>query len=286
MKFTKVHGLGNDFVLFDGRETPEYDWIALTKRVCDRHTGVGADGTLILLDSDTADVRMRIINADGSEAEMCGNGIRAFSRYAFENGIVHGTEFTVETLAGVMRPRIILKNGQVDGVHVDMGEPLIDAASVPVAVDGRAIGMVLSADGRTFSATAVRVGVPHTIVFVDRLDEADVPHYGPLIEHDPLFPERTNVDFVEIVDKAHVKMRTWERGCGCTLACGTGACSAAVACVLNGRTCRSVDVEIQLGTLHIDWSPADNHVYMTGPATLVFTGVWNETKNSVQPFIG
>ena len=275
MKFTKVHGLGNDFVLFDGRETPDIDWNALTVRVCDRHTGVGADGTLILLDSDVADVRMRIINADGSEAEMCGNGIRAFSRYAFENGIVHGTEFSVETLAGIMRPRIILKNGHVDGVRVDMGEPLILADSVPVAVQGRAIGIPLTADGRTFSATALRVGVPHTIVFVDALNEADVPHYGPLIEHDPLFPERTNVDFVEVVDNKHAKMRTWERGCGCTLACGTGACSAAVACVLNGKTGRSVDIEIALGTLHIDWSNEDNHVYMTGPATLVFSGIWN-----------
>ena len=276
MKFTKVHGLGNDFVLFDGRETPDRDWIALTKRVCDRHTGVGGDGTLILLHSEIADVRMRIINADGSEAEMCGNGIRAFSRYAFENGIVHGTEFTVETLAGIMKPRVILKNGHVESVRVDMGEPSIDAASVPVAVQGRAVGMLLSAGERAFSATAVRVGVPHTIVFVDPLNEADVPLYGPLIENDPLFPERTNVDFVEVVDKTRVKMRTWERGCGCTLACGTGACSAAVACVLTGRTGRSVDVEIALGTLHIDWSEADNHVYMTGPATPVFTGIWND----------
>ncbi len=283
MNFTKVHGLGNDFVLFDGREMPDYDWIGLTKRVCDRHTGVGADGALILLNSDVADVRMRIINADGSEAEMCGNGIRAFSRYAFEQGIVRSTEFSVETLAGIMRPRIILKNGRVDGVRVDMGEPLIDSASVPVAVEGRAIGIVLSADGRSFSATALRVGVPHTIVFVDKLNEADVPHYGPFIEHDPLFPERTNVDFVEVIDKAHILMRTWERGCGCTLACGTGACSAAVACVLNGKTGRSVDVEIELGILHIDWSQEDNHVYMTGPATLVFSGVWNEPKNLPQP---
>ena len=276
MKFTKVHGLGNDFVLFDGREMPDLDWAALTRRVCDRHTGVGADGTLILLNSDVADVRMRIINADGSEAEMCGNGIRAFSRYAFENGIVHGTEFGVETLAGVMRPRIVLRNGRVEGVRVDMGEPLIDAAAVPVSVSGRAIGIPLTEDGRTFSCTALRVGVPHTIVFVDPLDESDVPKYGPLIEHDPLFPERTNVDFVEVLSRERVKMRTWERGCGCTLACGTGACAAAVACVLGGKTGRKVTVELTLGTLLIEWSEADNHVYMTGPATLVFSGVWND----------
>ena len=275
MKFWKIHGLGNDFVLFDARSAAQKDWNALTVRVCDRHTGVGADGTLILLNSDVADVRMRIINADGSEAEMCGNGIRAFSRYAFENGIVHGTEFGVETLAGVMRPRIVLKNGRVEGVRVDMGEPLIDAAAVPVSVNGRAIGIPLTADGRTFSATALRVGVPQTIVFVDKLDEADVPHYGPLIEHDPLFPERTNVDFVEVLSDERVKMRTWERGCGCTLACGTGACSAAVACALAGKTGRKVAVEIELGTLLIEWSEADNHVYMTGPAEIVFSGFWN-----------
>ncbi len=275
MKFYKVHGLGNDFVLFDGRDVENVDWNKLTVKVCDRHTGIGADGTLILLNSAIADVRMRIINADGSEAEMCGNGIRAFSRYCFENGVVHGTEFSVETGAGIMRPRIILKNGRVDGVRVDMGEPLLDAKDVPVKVDGRAIGLLLIENDRTFSYTAVRVGVPHTIVFVDPLDESDVPKYGPLIEHDPLFPERTNVDFVEVLSRERVKMRTWERGCGCTLACGTGACSAAVACVLNDKTGRSVAVEIELGTLLIEWSETDNHVYMTGPAEIVFSGIWN-----------
>lgn len=276
MKFYKVHGLGNDFVLFDGRDVENVDWKALTVRVCDRHTGVGADGTLILQKSAIADVRMRIINADGSEAEMCGNGIRAFSRYCFENGVVRGTQFSVETGAGIMKPRIILKNGRVDGVRVDMGEPLIEAKDVPVQADGRAIGLELTADGRTFSFSSVRVGVPHTIVFVDPLDEADVPKYGPLIEHDPLFPERTNVDFVQVLSPERIKMRTWERGCGCTLACGTGACSAAVACVLSGKTGRNVDVEIALGTLHIEWSPTDNRVYMTGPAEIVFSGVWNK----------
>ena len=276
MKFYKVHGLGNDFVLFDGRDVENVDWKALTVRVCDRHTGVGADGTLILLKSAIADVRMRIINADGSEAEMCGNGIRAFSRYCFENGVVRGTQFSVETGAGIMKPRIILKNGRVDGVRVDMGEPLIEAKDGPVQAEGRAIGMELTADGRTFSFSSVRVGVPHTIVFVDPLDEADVPKYGPLIEHDPLFPERTNVDFVQVLSPERIKMRTWERGCGCTLACGTGACSAAVACVLSGKTGRNVDVEIALGTLHIEWSPTDNRVYMTGPAEIVFSGVWNK----------
>ena len=275
MKFWKVHGLGNDFVLFDGRDVQGIDWNALTVRVCDRHTGVGADGTLILLPSDTADVRMRIINADGSEAEMCGNGIRAFSRFAFENGIVHDTEFAVETGAGIMRPRVILKDGHVDGVRVDMGEPLLDPKDVPVLAETRAIGLTVHAGERDFDCTALRVGVPHAIIFVDALDESLAAQYGSAIEHDPLFPERANVDFVEVCSKEHIRMRTWERGCGCTLACGTGACSAAVACALNGKTGRSVDVQIQLGTLHIDWSADDNHVYMTGPAEIVFSGFWN-----------
>jgi len=174
-----------------------------------------------------------------------------------------------------MKPRIILKNGRVDGVRVDMGEPLLEAADVPVKVDGRAIDLLLSVQDRSFSFSAVRVGVPHTIVFVDPLNEDDVPKYGPLIEHDPLFPERTNVDFVEVLKEDRIKMRTWERGCGCTLACGTGACSAAVACALSGKTGRTVAVEIELGTLLIEWSEADNHVYMTGPAEIVFSGVWN-----------
>lgn len=275
MKFYKMHGLGNDFVLFDGRGAENTDWNALTRRVCDRRTGIGADGTLILLNSKIADVRMRIINANGSEAEMCGNDIRVFSRYCFENGVVRGTEFTVETGARVMKPRIILKNGRVDGVRVDMGEPLLEAKDVPVKVDGRAIDLKLTENSRTFFCTAVRVGMPHTIVFVDPLDESDVPNYGPLIERDPLFPERTNVDFVEVLSRERIKMRTWERGCGCTIACGTGACAAAVACALNEKTGRTVAVEIELGTLLIEWSEADNHVYMTGPAEIVFSGIWN-----------
>lgn len=275
MKFFKVHELGNDFVLFDGRDADNVDWIELTGKVCDRRTGVGADGTLILLRSAIADVRMRIISADGSEAEPCGNGIRAFARFCFENGVVRGTRFSVETGAGVMKPLILLKNGRVDSVCVDMGEPLSDAKDVPVNVDGRAIGMLLTVQDRSFSFTSVRIGAPHTVVFVDQLNESDVSKYGPLIENDPLFPERTNVDFVEVLSNDRIKLRTWERGCGCTLTCGTGACAAAVACALSGKTERRVAVELALGTLWIDWSEIDNHVYLTGPAETVFSGVWN-----------
>lgn len=272
MKFTKVHGLGNDFILFDGRNEPERDWNALTKQVCDRHTGIGADGTLIVLESETCDIRMRIINADGSEAEMCGNGIRAFSKYVFENGIVLGTSFTVETGAGVMRPKIILSKGVITGVRVDMGEPLLECKDVPVAGVGRCVDWTFDVANQVRRVTAVRVGVPHAVLFTERLDPLEVTTLGPLVENASLFPQRTNVNFVQVLDRTHITMRTWERGCGPTLACGTGACSSVVACVLNGRTERKVTVSLQLGNLEIEWTD-DNHVYMTGPAATVFTGI-------------
>ena len=201
MKFYKVHELGNDFVLFDGRNADSIDWIAPAKRVCDRHTGVGADGVLILLNSAIANVRMYSISANGSKAKTHVSGIRAFSRFCFENGVVFGTEFTVETENGVVRPRILLKNGRVDGVRVDMGEPLLEAKDVPVAVEGRATGMLLTEADRTFSFTSVRMGEPHTVVFVDRLDENDVAKYGPMIACNPLFPDGTNVflDFSKVM---------------------------------------------------------------------------------------
>ena len=275
MKFYKVHALGSDYVLFDGRDADDVDWNALTRRICDRHTGVGADGTLILLNSAVADVRMRAVNADGSEAGTLGVGILAFARYCFENGVVRGLTFFVETGVGIVKPRILLKSGRIDGVRVDMGEPLFDAADVPVAVDGRAIDMLLTEEDRTFSFTALRMGEPHAVVFVDSLDEADVNKYGPMIENDPMFPQKTNVDFVEVVSSERIRMRTRKRGSGPVLACGNGACAAAVACAQSGKTGRNVAVEAALGTMQIEWSETDGHVFLTGPAETVFSGVWN-----------
>ena len=274
MKFYKVHALGSDFVLFDGRDADDVDWNALTRRISDRHTGVGADGTLILLRSAIADVRMRAVNADGSEAGTLGVGILAFARSCFENGVVRGLEFSVETGAGVVKPRILLKNGRIDGVRVEMGEPLFDAADGPVAADGRALDMLLTEEDRTFSFTALRMGEPHAVVFVDSLDEANVNKYGPMIENDPMFPQKTNVDFVEVVSADRIRMRTRKRGSGCVLACGNGACAAAVACALSGKTGRNVAVEVALGTLQIEWSETSGSVFMTGPAEIVFSGVW------------
>lgn len=271
MKFMKMHGLGNDFLVIDGRVPESVDYSALAKRACERHTGVGADGILVVEDSDAADIRMRIINSDGSEAEMCGNGIRCFAKYVYEQGIVKGTELTVETLAGIMRPTLIVRNGVVEQVRVDMGQPFLECSQIPVVGEGHCIGRTLEVLGQTVEYTSVLVGVPHTIIFVDDPGAVDIDALGSAIEHAPVFPRRTNVNFAHVIDRNTVEMRTWERGCGRTLCCGTGASSTAVACVLNGKTGRSVDIRIALGTLHIDWAE-DDHVYMTGPAATVCVG--------------
>ena len=271
MIFYKVHGLGNDFILIDDREERDTDWSALAKDLCRRRASVGADGILLVQHSKTCDVRMRIFNSDGSEAEMCGNGIRCFSKYVFEAGVVTTPCFTVETLAGVIRPRCTVENGVVTGVTVDMGEPFTDCADIPVTGEGKPVARPLSVGGQELLFTSVLVGVPHTMVFVDDVLATDVAGLGKLIEHAPVFPRRTNVNFVQVVDRSHVIIRTWERGCGCTLACGTGSSATLVACVENGLTDRSVDVSLELGTLHIEWAD-DNHVYMTGPAEIVFRG--------------
>lgn len=270
MQFTKVHGLGNDFIILDGR-TVSHDYPALAKRLCHRQTGIGADGLLIIENSDSADIRMRIVNEDGSEAEMCGNGIRCFAKYVYEQKIVDQTEFAVETLAGIMRPKLVMQGGKVTAVTVDMGEPYLECAEIPVVGEGRCIDREMRVQGETLRYTTVLVGVPHTLIYVDDPTDKKWMNMGWDIEHASVFPRRTNVNFARVVDEHTLEMRTFERGCGPTLACGTGACAAAVASYLNGKTERSVDVQIELGTLHIDWAQ-DNHVYMTGPAEIVYSG--------------
>ena len=270
MQFTKVHGLGNDFIILDGR-TVSHDYPALAKRLCHRQTGIGADGLLIIEDSDSADIRMRIVNEDGSEAEMCGNGIRCFAKYVYEQKIVDQTEFAVETLAGIMRPKLVMQGGEVTAVTVDMGEPYLECAEIPVVGEGRCIDREMRVQGETLRYTTVLVGVPHTLIYVDDPTNKKWMNMGWDIEHASVFPRRSNVNFARVLDEHTLEMRTFERGCGPTLACGTGACAAAVASYLNGKTERSVDVQIELGTLHIDWAE-DNHVYMTGPAEIVYSG--------------
>ncbi len=270
MQFTKVHGLGNDFIILDGR-TQTRDYATLAKKLCHRQTGIGADGLLIIENSGRAEIRMRIVNEDGSEAEMCGNGIRCFAKFVFREGIVPKTEFGVETLAGIMRPKLVLENGEVTGVTVDMGEPVLECEAIPVVGSGRCIDREMTIQGETLRYTTVLVGVPHTLIYVDDPTDKKWMNMGWDIEHASVFPKRSNVNFAKVVDEHTLVMRTFERGCGPTLACGTGACSVAVASYLNGKTERSVDIQIELGTLHINWAE-DNHVYMTGPAEIVFTG--------------
>ncbi|GAW93947.1 diaminopimelate epimerase [Calderihabitans maritimus] len=275
MRFVKMHGLGNDFVVVDGRkeQLPE-DLSELSRRVCDRHFGVGADGLVFIMPSDKADVRMRIFNPDGSEAEMCGNAIRCVAKYLYEKNIIPKEKIEIETLAGVMVPEIIKKNGEITGVRVDMGEPVLEPRQIPMEDKGPGpvVGRILSVKGREFSITAVSMGNPHCVIFVPEVDKVPLKEWGPELETHPVFPRRTNVEFVEVLNRREVRMRVWERGAGETLACGTGACATVVASVLNDRTDREVTVHLQGGDLQIYWSPEDNRVYMTGPAVDVFEG--------------
>lgn len=271
MIFYKVHGLGNDFILIDARELEPTDWSAFAVKYCKRHTGIGADGILLVCNSSVANTKMRIINSDGSEAEMCGNGIRCFAKWVYERGIVDKEDFAVETLSGIVRPTVITSGGVVTDVRVDMGEPMLDCRDIPVVGQGRCIDRSLSVLGKEYRFTSVLVGVPHTYVFVDDLGDVDIPTLGAKIECAQCFPKHTNVNFIHVLDENSIEMRTFERGCGCTLACGTGASGAVVACSLNDRTEKRISVSLQEGKLFIEWAE-NGHVYMTGPATIVCKG--------------
>ncbi len=277
MKFTKWQGCGNDFMLIDCREKEPEDYAQLSRAMCDRHYGIGGDGLLVVLPSDKADFRMRIFNTDGSEAEMCGNGIRCFARYLYDYGLTQKQEFTVETGAGILVPKLALQDGKVISVTVDMGEPILSGDEIPVAGFGK--GKVLDADikvdGKVFTITCVSMGNPHAVVFVENMEKADLEHFGPLFESHELFPRKTNTEFVLVRDPEHVRMRVWERGAAITLACGTGSCATVVAGALTGRTARKAEVELDGGKLLVEWAEKDNHVYMTGPAEFVFEGTYD-----------
>lgn len=274
MKFTKMHGLGNDFVMVREEDLPLGVGLSdLAIQVCDRHFGIGADGLIVACPSQTADIRMRIINADGSEAEMCGNGIRCFARYVYETGMVPKTDMTVETLAGEMGPVLHVKNGMVTGVTVDMNELHLSGRDIPVDSDRNpVVGEKLDVEGEEVEVTCVSMGNPHCVVFVEDVASAPVAVLGPLLESHPFFPSRTNVEFVQVVNEHDLIMRVWERGAAETLACGTGACAALVASNLNGLAHRHATVHLAGGDLQIRWNRADNHVTMTGPALNVFEG--------------
>jgi len=280
IKFTKWQGCGNDFLLLDCLEEakapvrPE-DYAAFAQRVCDRHYGVGGDGVLVVEPPTVnADFRMRIFNTDGSEAEMCGNGIRCFARYLYDFGLTDKTEFTVETGAGILVPRIILEGGQVTGVRVDMGEPRLRAEEIPVTgcSSERVIAQPLEVEGKTYEMTCVSMGNPHCVIFVDDAESFPIYELGTLFEHHERFPKRTNTEFVTVKDAEHLRMRVWERGAAVTLACGTGSCATLVAAALTGRTGRMAEIELDGGCLQVEWA-GDNHVFMTGPAELVFSGI-------------
>ena len=274
MKFSKWQGCGNDFVLINCLQDKVADYAAFAPEVCDRHYGVGADGILVVEPSSKADFRMRIFNTDGSEAEMCGNGIRCFARYLYDFHLTDKKEFTVETGAGVLVPRLIFEGDTVSGVRVDMGEPILEGDEIPVKGFGHShvVNETLTVKGKDYAMTCVSMGNPHCVIYVDDAEGFPIHELGSSFEHHPAFPRKTNTEFVEVKDRGHVRMRVWERGAAVTLACGTGSCATAVAGVLTGRTDRSVEVQLDGGTLHVEWDEASNHVFMTGPAELVFTG--------------
>ena len=285
MRFTKMHGIGNDYVYVDGFAERLADPPAVARAVSDRHVGIGSDGLILVLPPEPvaaaggADVRMRMFNADGSEAEMCGNGIRCVAKYAFDHGLTGSNPMRVQTGRGVLTLDLHLAGGKVDRVTVNMGEPILALADIPVdAAHVTATGrshvyrLELGDEGDPLDATFVSMGNPHAVVFVPSHLRVDLDHLGPLVEHHAAFPRRVNAHFVQVLSRGEVVMRTWERGSGVTLACGTGACAVAVAGVLTGRTDRTVLAHLPGGDLSLDWREADNCVYMTGGATEVFRG--------------
>jgi len=272
MKFTKMHGLGNDFIVVEHDAGLDFDYKSFALKICDRYEGIGADGLVIAMPSNIADIRMKIINSDGSEAEMCGNAIRCFAKYAYERSLVKSDSITVETPAGIIKPFIVTENGSVKAVRVNMGKPGLNRSDVPmIGDDGAVLNERLQVQGETYFISSLLMGVPHTVVHVEDINKAPVTTIGPAIEKHHLFPKRTNVNFVEIINDSEIKVRTWERGAGATLACGTGSCASVVASHLMGKTKRTVTVHLKLGSLHIEWQD-DGNVFMTGPATEVFEG--------------
>ncbi len=274
IKFTKMQGLGNDYVYMDAIHQKIENESSLAQFVSNRHFGIGSDGLILICKSDVADFKMRMFNSDGSEAEMCGNGIRCVGKFVYDKGLTDKTTVTVETLAGIKTLELNTKEGKVETVKVDMEEPILNPKEIPVISDEEPVkNLMLEAEGRKFKFTCVSMGNPHAITEVEDTEKFDVEKYGKVLEVDKAFPNKTNVEFIQIVDKNHVKMRVWERGAGETLACGTGACATAVACYLNGKTDRNVEVELLGGKLYIEWNEENNHIYMTGPAVTVFEGV-------------
>jgi len=278
LTFTKMHGLGNDYHFIDATRQDVPDPAGLSRRMSHRHLGVGSDGIILVLPSETAAFRMRMFNADGSEAETCGNGIRCFAKYVYERGMTRDTEFVIDTLAGPNRVVLSTQSGRVTTVRSNMGTPRFDRVDIPMeGPPGRVIEEPLDVDGQVVCVTCVNIGNPHAVVFVDDATRAPLTELGPKIERHPRFPERTNVEFVTVQDRRNIAMRIWERGSGVTMASGSGSCGAALASMITDRVDRRVDVHLVYGALAIEWAD-DGQVYQEGPATEVFTGAWDDSQ--------
>ena len=268
-----MHGIGNDYVYVNCFEESVKNPAEVSKFVSDRHFGIGSDGLILISPSAIADFRMNIYNADGSQAEMCGNGIRCVAKYVYDYGLTDKTEISVETLAGIKYLRLQVENGKVASVEVNMGAPILEPKEIPVAVEeSPVVNVPVEVKGKIYHMTCVSMGNPHAIIFMNNVKDLDIAAIGPYFENHTVFPKRTNTEFVEVLDRNTVNMRVWERGSDETLACGTGACATTVACILNDKTENEVTVHLLGGDLKIRWDREANQVYMTGPATVVFDG--------------
>ena len=273
IKFTKMHGLGNDYVYMDAIHQTIENESSLAQFVSNRHFGIGSDGLILICKSDVADFKMKMYNQDGSQAEMCGNGIRCVGKFVYDNGLTNKTRITIETLAGIKTLELNVENNEVKTVKVDMGEPILNPEKIPVKTQEEPVmNLKIKALDKEFKFTCVSMGNPHAITIVEDTKNFDVEKYGKILEVNEVFPNKTNVEFIQILDKEHIKMRVWERGAGETLACGTGACATLVACNLNGLTNNKAIVQLLGGDLEIEWNKENNHIYMTGSAETVFEG--------------
>lgn len=278
ISFTKMHGLGNDYLFIEGEvDNPA----ALSKEMSHRHLGAGADGIILILSDETAEFGMRIFNADGSEAETCGNGIRCFAKYVYERGLTDKDEFVIQTLGGPNRVKLTLNGDKVVSVRSNMGQPKFDRSEIPmIGSPGRVLEEEIELPGENLRVTCANIGNPHAVVFVDDVTQIDLETLGPQIENHPSFPERTNVEFVSVQDRRNIAMRIWERGSGVTMASGSGSCGAALAAMITDRIERKVSVHLVYGALTIEWAE-DGDVYQEGPATEVYSGVWRPTGVTV-----
>lgn len=272
IKFTKMHGAGNDYIYVNTLQYPISEPQKVSVQWSAPHTGIGSDGLVLIGSSEKADFSMRIFNADGSEAMMCGNASRCIGKYVYENKLTDKTEITLETLSGIKILKLQVEENKVTAVTVDMGIPSLQNKQQLNTPTGEMIAGNIEVEGVSYIGTFVCMGNPHFVIFVEDIKEIELPKIGPLLEHHPLFPERANIEFAQILPDGNIRMRVWERGSGITQACGTGACATAVAGFLNKKAGRTSQIRMDGGSLIIEWSEKDNHVYMTGPATKVFEG--------------